>query len=73
MARTQSAIEADLDRLRAARGSPDSEVTYDGKTRKFRNEAEISSAIVQLEQELVGVTKATPKVMTRRIRTRTGW
>ncbi len=73
MARSQSVIEADIDRLRAARGSPDAEVSYDGQSRKAKGQAEVDLALSRLEQELVGVTQATPKVMSRRIRTRTGW
>lgn len=73
MPRSQSDIEADIDRLRAARGSPDAKVSYDGKAREARSETEITAALAQLEQELLGVTNATPRVMSRRIRTRTGW
>ena len=73
MARSQSDIEADIDRLKAARGSADSKVSYDGNSREFRSESEISAALSQLEAELTAVTKGKRRVMSRRIRTLTGW
>ncbi len=71
--RTQTEVEADLDRLRAALGTGERKVEYNGNMREFRSARELIAAIARLEQELEGVTGTPKRVLSRRFRTRAGW
>lgn len=73
MARTSGEIQADIDRLRAARGQADARVAYDGNSRETKSEADITAALAQLEQELSSVVTPKAKIMSRRYRTAKGW
>ncbi|MGB0973205.1 MAG: phage head-tail joining protein [Mycobacterium sp.] len=53
-------LQEQLDALKAARASGEKRVTYDGKTREFRDIAEINQAIAAVEGEINGAL-ATPR------------